>query len=379
SLPVPGWDDTYQWQGYIPYDELPVVLNPHRGYLVNANNAVMPDGEQLFTEHLYASAFRAIRAEELVTAAMADGNFTVDEHIAIQIDTKNLFASMILSYVLALDESTIRENVERESRLLAPEVDTDEEEEELAEKIEERIEGALAAVEMLSDWDLMMDVDSIGATVFSQFYVDLCYKTYGDQIPEAVWDGSWGTTSGVRLRNSLLWPLAEEPNNAWWDDTRTLDVTESRDDIMARALSSAYETLVEDLGDNTNKWEWGEVHTIEYRNATLGESGIGFVENIFNRGPEPVSGGMSVLRRADFKVREPFGVYHIASMRMIADLSDWSSTLWVHSPGQSGHPASKHYNDAMDEWIDGEYFTHPWTLEDIRDQAQQSLMLEPME
>ena len=40
-LPVPGWTDEYEWQGYIPFDELPHAYNPPEGYIATANNAVV--------------------------------------------------------------------------------------------------------------------------------------------------------------------------------------------------------------------------------------------------------------------------------------------------------------------------------------------------
>ena len=38
SLPVPGWNEDYRWTGFIPYEELPMVFNPSKGYIVTANN-----------------------------------------------------------------------------------------------------------------------------------------------------------------------------------------------------------------------------------------------------------------------------------------------------------------------------------------------------
>ena len=41
DYPVPGWTDEYEWQGYIPFDQLPNAYNPPEGYIVSANNAVV--------------------------------------------------------------------------------------------------------------------------------------------------------------------------------------------------------------------------------------------------------------------------------------------------------------------------------------------------
>jgi penicillin amidase len=349
SLPSPGWDDAWQWQGFIPPEELPWLLNPARGYITNENNPVMPEGMQLFGEHMYTPGLRAYRASELVTEAMADGNVTFDEHVAIQTDLHSELAARVLPHVLDIPTDVIA-----------------------------GVPAAGEALELLREWDLRMHEESVGATVFAQFYVELLELTYADQIPAHVWEGPWEASEKYRMQRSLL-GLVVEPDNAWWDDVRTVDHVETRNEIMARALGAAYTALEARLDDDPRKWEWGKIHTLTYTNATLGTSGVGFVEKLFNRGPVPISGGLNVLFRNDFEFPTAFDVTHITSMRMIADLSDWSRTLWINSPGQSGHPASRHYDDAIDAYAEGRYFTHPWTLEEIADEARDLLVLEPDE
>ena len=37
--PVPGWEEDHEWQGEIPFTELPAVRNPKAGFVVTCNNA----------------------------------------------------------------------------------------------------------------------------------------------------------------------------------------------------------------------------------------------------------------------------------------------------------------------------------------------------
>ena len=39
DLPLPGWVKNNTWSGYIPFEELPYVVNPSKGFIVLANNA----------------------------------------------------------------------------------------------------------------------------------------------------------------------------------------------------------------------------------------------------------------------------------------------------------------------------------------------------
>ena len=82
--------------------------------------------------------------------------------------------------------------------------------------------------------------------------------------------------------------LADEAS-PWFDDVDTPQV-ETRDEILLLALEEAVEELTETLGRNMDNWRWGDLHTANFENQSLGQSGIGPIEAIFNRGPVPVDG-----------------------------------------------------------------------------------------
>ena len=58
------------------------------------------------------------------------------------------------------------------------------------------------------------------------------------------------------------------------------------------------------------------------------------------------------------------------SFRLLADLGDPDRSRWQHMTGQSGHPASKHYDDLLEDWHAGR--TNP-----VRQPAVTTLRLEP--
>jgi penicillin amidase len=65
------------------------------------------------------------------------------------------------------------------------------------------------------------------------------------------------------------------------------------------------------------------------------------------------------------------------SMRMIVDFSDFSNSLAIHSTGQSGHPYHPHYDDMIQMWIEGQYAPLRWGDEEIREDATETLVLQP--
>ena len=144
---------------------------------------------------------------------------------------------------------------------------------------------------------------------------------------------------------------------------------ETRDDILARALVGGILEAEEELGGKPPKWEWGEVHQVEFRNASLGQSGIGPIEAIFNRGPFPMRGGNSQVHKANWKIGNHFEVTTIQSQRSIYDLADPGRSLFMNTNGQSGHPFHRHYDDMIKPYLDGDFHPSRFHREDVEASA----------
>src|SRR5690606_20852503 len=127
--------------------------------------------------------------------------------------------------------------------------------------------------------------------------------------------------------------LANDPEARWWDDTTTPE-TETREDILLRSLGDAIVWLKDRLGDDMAAWEWGNLHTATFASTPLGESGIGPIESIVNRGPFPVDGGSDLVNANNWSWDEPAAVRSHPSMRVIIDLSDFDASRWVIPTGQ---------------------------------------------
>src|SRR5690625_4271814 len=63
-LPLPGWDERYEWKGFIPYDELPKVMNPEKGFIATANNKVVGDDYPYHISNVWAQPYRYERIAE---------------------------------------------------------------------------------------------------------------------------------------------------------------------------------------------------------------------------------------------------------------------------------------------------------------------------
>ena len=176
---------------------------------------------------------------------------------------------------------------------------------------------------------------------------------------------------------TMFYQILREPRNRWWDDVTTPELIETRDEILTSAFERAYELCVEDLGGKPEEWKWGDVHLAAFRNETLGESGIGPIEAIFNRGPVGVDGGVGQVNPNNWRYDEPFEVKHIASMRMIVDLGDFSNSQMMHTPGQSGHPGHRHYDDFIERWQNIRYHPALWDRSEVEKSSKKRLVLKP--
>jgi penicillin amidase len=351
TFPVPGWVDDYQWEGFIPFEELPFVFNPEKDYIVTANNAITSDRYRHMISSDFAHGYRARRIAEMVER---DGErITADDVAEQQGDSQSISYREILPYVADLAANTVE-----------------------VEGVEVAAEDIVDAQQILVDWDGRMATDSVGAALYALFYVALVEETLQDEIPESLWKKN-RLLSGTSRLHSFFHNTLPDPGNAWWDDVKTPDVTEVRDTILRRALAVAVVRSNELMGRNPNRWEWGKLHTITFRNQTFGQSGIGIIERIFNRGPFPVPSGLNQVFSNDFTVADPYEVVNHSSMRQVIDLSNLTESKLVHTTGQSGHPFHRHYSDFIDKWRTIAFHEHYWSRQELLQSTFDLLRLDP--
>jgi penicillin amidase len=327
TLPVPGWTDDYEWTGFIPFDELPRSYNPESGYIVTANNAVVDDTYPYEITYDWNHGYRARRIVDLVGS---NSGISLSQHGSIQFDSFSLNAERLVPHLMAIDTP---------------------------------LSDVFAA------WDLGNQAGSAGAAAFNAVWARLLEYTFHDDLLEDYWPdggGRWYTVVGAML---------EDPDDPFWDD-RTTEVSEDRDTILTRALAAGYDDVVDRFGDNTDDWQWGEMHLSTFRNQTIGDSGIALIEDRVNRGPYATSGGKDLVNATGWTAYEGFETDWLPSMRMLVDLGDLSRSLTTHTTGQSGHTDHPHYDDMIPLWLSGEYSPMNWTREQIEadEEATQTLI-----
>ncbi|MFP4374499.1 MAG: penicillin acylase family protein [Spirochaetaceae bacterium] len=345
-LPAPGWDDAYQWDGYIPFEELPYLYNPEKDYIVTANNPVVPDTYAYLINTEFSHGYRARRIVDLIEEAGTSIDVAAVE--AMHADSFNILFDELRPFLLD------------------------------SEPAQQQEPHVAEAIDVLRAWDGRMVRDSAGAAVFAMFFQHLVENLFLDQIPPELWVGSARLSEGSRVQSAVQ-SLLSRPHSGWWDDVRTPDTRETREDILRRALDEALAEGQRIFDAPVSEWRWGEIHTAEFRNQSLGESGIGFIEQIFNRGPVAVDGGMEQVQSTNWDMREPYEVSLLSSMRLILDFSSLDAARTMHTTGQSGHPFHRHYDDMIDDWAEVDYNPHYFSRNALEAAGVRRLELAPAE
>jgi penicillin G amidase len=333
ASPVPGWTGEHTWERMLDFDELPWALNPPEGFIITANQAVLPEDATPFLTVDPDVGYRGTRLHELL--ADRDG-LDLDDLLEVQLDNLNGNARNLVPYLLDVEVP----------------------------------EEARTAQEVLAGWDMQDDADSAGGAIFNATWRHLLARTFHDELPE------WAHPNGGARWWEVVRGLLDEPDSPWWDDLGTDDV-ETRDDVLAAALTGAHEEIVDRFGGDPEGWRWGEMHTLTLRHSTFGESGIGPVERLFNRGPLELGGGTGIVNANGWNAAQGYEVVWVPSMRFLVDLGDLDAGRWIHLTGQSGRPFHRHYTDQAEPWRDGESLPIHFGADAVDANATERLRLVP--
>jgi penicillin G amidase len=342
TWPRPGWDARYDWTGYVAPEQMPGVVDPKEGFIVAANQAVLPGGSGPFITRDWDYGYRSERIRTLLSEQIAEGRkLTAADMSEIQMDQWSVFAERLVPVLLKVE---LPAGYESDGQVL------------------------------LADWDSRsMDADSAAAAYFAAVWRNLLETTFNDELPQSMWpdgDSRW---------LAVIQGMLDNPNDEFWDDKSTVAVVESRDQVLTEALLSARQDLTVELGKDTSDWEWGTLHQLRLEHLVLGGSGIPApIAAYMNPAPVKVGGGSSIVNATAWDAASgSFDVTGGPSMRMVVDLADLDASTWVVVTGASGHPASEHYDDQLGAWAAGETFPWPFSTEAVDAAQEDELILTP--
>lgn len=371
KVPVPGWTSEYEWAGYVPFESLPHVVNPPQGYIVTANNRAFSDDFPISIELEPIAGDRAQRiAEMILDPELRHDQEKIDISFiqAMQFDQVSPSARIVARILgqLSLDRSAHTPETELH-----------------------------IAVQMIKEWDGTLTKDSPAAALYQVFIRKLAALLLSSHLgpPESPtgrkesrnapvsllerWMGLGPTPvlADRSLHGELYLPwlthILANPDSHWFD----LGNIQGRDSVLRLALEQALDDLKSILGKDTRKWKWGSLHTLTFAHSLAANP---LMAGMFNRGPYPVGGDGTTIWATVGNFHNLDSTHMIGPpYRMIVDLSDLDQSLSMLSPGQSGHLASPHYDDQVQNWFDRGY--HPMLInrDKIMAHLEGRLLLQP--
>lgn len=336
-VPVDGASGAHEWQRFIPFEEMPQVLDPGDGFVVTANNKVVGKDYPYFIAHDMADPYRARRIRERL---LEMHKATAEDMRLLQADTLSVPARDLRPFLLEVQPKTDLEK---------------------------------KALDQLRSWDLRMAPDSAAPTIFEAWRDRIWGEVFADDLGEELMK----TYEPVAVSQvPMLMDLLNAPDNGWIDDRRTPQ-KEGRAEILHRAFAGAVTQLQQRLGDDPAEWRWGRVHTVSFAHTPLGQSGIKPLEWIFNSPTWSLGGNPSTVNENVHDPARPYQVNFGSSQRLIVDLSDLEKTLAVNSTGASGHPFHRHRDDESALWVKVDLHPLPFSREGVEKVAEDTLVLKP--
>lgn len=340
--PVPGWTGEFGWDEWIPFEELPVYVNPPEGFIATANNCMTGDSYPCMLTSEWMPDYRARRIRELLAERPS---MTLDHQRHIQTESVSLmgrrFVAAALPVLSGLDDLGV----------------------ELRD-----------AVGRLTTWDGDMAVDSIPASLAFGWQVNFSHAAVALAMGETRAESLLAKKDRVGFPLMPFYEIGYELALRWLEGDRPEWIGDVRP-LLLPALRQTLDVLRNEYGADPAAWAWGNLHRVAFEHEMARIPGIG---RLWKPITVPAAGDGYSINQSDVTPHfppDPSTV--IASCRLIIDVGAWDESLASLPGGQSGHPASHHYQDRIAEWREGRYFPLLYSREKVVRAGRGTWALEP--
>jgi penicillin G amidase len=316
DLPKPGWTGEFEWEGTVPYEELPEVIDPESGFLVTANNRIVGDDYPHHITSEWLDGFRAKRIEELIEGRE---KHDLEGFAEMQTDVLSLPGLEAARRLSRLHPSGQRER---------------------------------SAIERLRGWDGRLDVDTVAGTIYQAFILRLAREVARAAIGDRDLCERWldRADNGFTPHVTSPWRWHSHLMDLWEEADEEL-IGRTWEGLAVEALAGALDDLTDRFGPDPAAWRWGDVHAMEFPHA-LGQANPVF-NKLLNRRVR-AGGAQETVCQIAYDPNDPYRAVWAPSWRMVADPTDPDRSRWQMFSGESGHPASPHYADLQERWSAGE-------------------------
>jgi penicillin amidase len=299
DVPVDGSSGDYEWDGFIPFDQLPTFYNPPQGWIVTANQNPFPENYPYRVHGDFASPYRSTEIRSLLTAH--DG-WKPEDLVAVQKDVYSAFSHFLAKEVVAAFDRKKPSSVD-----------------------------AQAGAALLRGWNGQMEKGTAAPLLITAVYQQL-KKMLVDRAAPGKAD-----LYTMQMAPAVLERILSDDAHDWFQD---------KDEALMRALTKGVSDGRDQQGGDLNRWDYGAYNELTIKHPV--GSQLPLLGSYFNVGPIPMSGSSTTIKQTTTRLGP--------SMRFVADLSGWDRSLNNLTIGESGQILSSHYKDQWNAYYSGRSF-----------------------
>ena len=317
-IPFDGSTSKHDWTGYVPFDEMPYVYNPEKGYISNGNNKTIDDDYPYYISRYWADPSRG---EQIDRRLKVNSKLGVEDMKSILNEITSPFAQ---EYSTLFNKNYTQGFTDKGDIMY----------------------------NILNGWDGVESIDSDATVVFHAIYIQLIQNLFQDEL-QSFGDDSFETFYSLKYIRSLAIRSIFDGEATLWVDNVLTSKKETLNDIVNQSFDNAHDFLTKNYG-NPKELTWGDVHQVTYRHRLNGDPLVKRFIN-FSTGPFPMAGSGMTPRAASYSVSDPFDVRAGSSMRRVIDFSNFNNGFSILPTGQSGVFKSPHYRDQTSLYNKGKF------------------------
>ncbi len=355
TLVYDGTTSASDWKGYVPYDEMPKLLNPSQNFIASANNKTVKNFKYHIS-NIWEPSSRIERITELLTSKPVHSR---DDFKKYQLDFISPYAKKITKHILDAF---------------------------LNVKVKEK--NLKTSLDLLNNWNFEFNEKSQVPAIYAAFLHFLIKNIFEDELGKDLLK-KYVFLANIPYRKIL--ELLENDNSILFDNIHTPQV-ESKNEIIRKSLIDALIFLEKEYGRDISKWQWGKIHKVTFKHTFHGIAS--FVDDLIDIGPFPIGGDGTTIFNTEYSFtalykdndyelnvlkEEPFANNLGPSMRYIFDFGNPEYIEFIMPTGQSGNLMSKHYRDMTKMWLKGKYLKVSLDEKNFTKNASHKLILKPYE
>ncbi len=333
-----GTTNKYDWNGYVPYGEMPKLFNPQQNFIASANNKTIEN----FHYHISNIWEPSSRIERITQLLNSKARHSAADFERYQNDFISPYAGEITRHILSAYDSVSIDN-----------------------------SNIKLALELLKNWNYEFNGRSQIPTIYTRFLQFLIKNLFEEKLGKDLME-EYIFVANVPYR--IIEELLQKHDSFWFDDPNT-SVIENRDDIIRKSFSDAVKDLETKYGKDISWWQWGRIHKVSFKHIFHGVSGL--LDKIVDIGPFNIGGDGTTIFNTEYSLSDlyetepeptrskPYENILGPSMRYIYDFAQSDFIYLILNTGESGHFLTANYKDMAEKWLKGEYLKIPLDEKDF--------------